>query len=255
MSEAINGSGHGSLLEAQQVRQEFGGVTALDDVSLTINGGEIVGLIGPNGAGKTTVINALSGFLDVTGGRVLLDDRDVTKWPPWRRARNGLTRSFQGVRLFDDLTVAENLAAGALGTGVSRSEARRRVEELIGRISMEDRADFKASTLPAGDQRRVGIMRAAAADPAFVLLDEPAAGLNDEESAGLVDLIKSIRDDYQSGVLVIEHDMRVIMPLCDRIYVLNNGGVLASGSPSEIRANPEVIVAYLGTSEGADAGS
>jgi branched-chain amino acid transport system ATP-binding protein len=234
------------LLQVERVEVRFEGVLALKAVDLEVRPGEILGLIGPNGAGKTTLLNAISGFVTLHAGRVLLDGSDVTKWKPHRRARRGLARSFQATRLFPDLTVMEHVEAAALAATRSRAEARSPAVELLQRIHLADHADARARTLSAGDQHRLGVLRALAIGPRYLLLDEPAAGLNEAESEELVAFVRGIRDDFGCGVLVIDHDMRVIMPLCERIQVLNYGGSIAIGTPEEIRSDPKVITAYLG---------
>jgi branched-chain amino acid transport system ATP-binding protein len=251
-------------LEARGVRVAFSGVLALDDVSASVGGGEILGMIGPNGAGKTTLINVISGFVTPTTGEVALGDRRVTRLSPERRAALGLARTFQGVRLFGRLTVAENVAAAALAVGGGarggdggdarggarlRGGARRaaaRVREVLARLELEHRADLPAGELSYGEERRVGIARALATDPAFLLLDEPAAGLDDAETAELASTLATIRADLGTGMLVIEHDMSLIMGLCDRVQVLAEGRTIAVGTPAEVRQHPEVRRAYLG---------
>ena len=188
------------LLEARGLKVHFGGVHAVDGVDLAIRKGEILGLIGPNGAGKTTLVNALSGFQKPTAGTVLLDGADVTGWSPHRLARRGLARTFQAVRLFPDLTVLENVELGGVGVGMRRPAARRWARALLERLSLGDKASLYATGLPHGLERRLGIVRALAAKPAFLLLDEPAAGLNEQESDELVDSLSLIRDDFSLRV-------------------------------------------------------
>jgi len=218
-----------------------------------LRSGEILGLIGPNGAGKTTLVNALTGFQKPTEGRVFLDDVDITGWAPHRIGRRGLGRTFQGVRIFRELTAFENVELGALGVGASRKEARTRASELLERMHLADRADRKAGTLPYGDERRIGLLRVLAMLPAFLMLDEPAAGMNEAESDDLMAAVAEIRDEFGCGVLVIEHDMRVIMGLCERIQVLDYGKTISVGTPTEVQRDPAVITAYLGTKRGARA--
>jgi len=240
-------------LEGRGVRAYFGGVKAVDGVDFALHRGEILGLIGPNGAGKTTLLNVLSGFQKPTGGRVFVSGRDVTGWAPNRLARLGLGRTFQGMRLFGELTVFENVELGGVGLGLSRRAARRRVWELLHRLNLFQSASVRADSLPYGDGRRVGIARALAMHPTFLLLDEPAAGLNEDETDEVMAVIFAIRDDFHCGVLVIEHDMRFIMRLCERIQVLDYGKTIAGGTPEEVRANPAVIAAYLGQEKAARA--
>jgi ABC-type branched-subunit amino acid transport system ATPase component len=234
------------LLEARALKVHFGGVRAVDGVDLELRKGEILGLIGPNGAGKTTLVNALSGFQKPTAGAVFLAGVDVTGWHPDRLARNGLTRTFQSVRLFPGLTVLENVELGGVGVGLRRPAARRWARELLERLKLGDKADLYATGLPHGLERRLGIVRALAAKPAFLLLDEPAAGLNERESDELVASLTLIRDDFSCALVVIEHDMRVIMRLCERIQVLDYGKTISIGTPAQVRNDPAVLAAYLG---------
>jgi branched-chain amino acid transport system ATP-binding protein len=234
------------LLQARELRVHFGGVRAVDGVDLELRKGEILGLIGPNGAGKTTLVNALSGFEKPTSGSVFLSGEDVTGWHPHRLARRGLTRTFQSVRLFPGLTVLENVELGGVGVGMRRSAARSAARELLDRLGLADKADSFATGLPHGLERRLGMLRALAAKPSFLLLDEPAAGLNERESDELVQALTLIRDDFSCALVVIEHDMRVIMRLCERIQVLDHGKTISLGTPVEVRMDPAVLNAYLG---------
>jgi branched-chain amino acid transport system ATP-binding protein len=233
-------------LTAEGIRVYFEGVRAVDGVDLTLEQGQLMGLIGPNGAGKTTFMNAVSSFVALTGGRVVLGDVDVTRWPPERLAKHGLVRTFQDVATFPALSVFENIELGALGAGLSRRQARARAYELLDRLELRHVAKLQASALPHGEERRVGIARAVACAPRFLLLDEPGAGLDDSESLQLARNIIDIRDELGCGVLLVEHDMRIIFRVCERIQVLDNGKSLAVGSPAEIRKNRQVIAAYLG---------
>ena len=233
-------------LVAEEIRVHFEGVKAVDGVDLTLEQGQIMGLIGPNGAGKTTFMNAVSHFVPRTSGRVILGGRDVTSWPPHRLASAGLVRTFQDVATFPDLTVFENVELGALGSGLSRRNARARAWELLESLGLARLASLPASALPHGEERRVGIARAVAVGPRFLLLDEPAAGLDDRESLELAETIAKLRDDVGCGVLLVEHDMRIIFRVCERIQVLDFGKPLALGEPGEIRTNADVITAYLG---------
>jgi branched-chain amino acid transport system ATP-binding protein len=242
-------------LRARDLRVFFEAVKAVDGVDLDLRQGEILGLIGPNGAGKTTLVNALSGFQRLDGGSVLLDRTDVTGWGANRLARVGLVRTFQNVRLFSGLSVFENVEAGAVGVGLRRKDARERTQELLERFHLEGHADRPASDLPHGAERRVGIVRALASQPKFLLLDEPAAGLNEAESDELVRTLVLARDDFRCGLMVIEHDMRVIMQLCERVHVLDYGHTISIGAPAEVRRDPAVLRAYLGTRRGASTGS
>jgi ABC-type branched-subunit amino acid transport system ATPase component len=233
-------------LVAEDIRVHFDGVKAVDGVDLTLEQGQIMGLIGPNGAGKTTFMNAVSHFVSRTSGRVTLGGRDVTSWPPHRLAAAGLVRTFQDVATFPDLTVFENVELGALGAGLSRRKARARAWTLLESLGLARLAALPASALPHGEERRVGIARAVAVGPRFLLLDEPAAGLDDRESLQLAETIAKLRDETGCGVLLVEHDMRIIFRVCERIQVLDFGRPLALGEPGEIRTNPDVITAYLG---------
>jgi branched-chain amino acid transport system ATP-binding protein len=233
-------------LEAHGVAVHFEGVKALDGVDVTLGAGEILGLIGPNGAGKTTLVNVLSGFQRPTAGTVLLGGRDVTRVAPHRRARLGLVRSFQGTRLFGDLSVRENVEVAAISTGSSARAARARASIVLAEMHLADCADVRAASLPYGDERRVAIARALASRPAFLLLDEPAAGLNEAESDELAETLLALQQRIECGLLVIEHDMPFIMRLCHRIHVLDYGKTLAVGTPDEVKANEQVLAAYLG---------
>jgi branched-chain amino acid transport system ATP-binding protein len=231
------------------VSVEFDGLTALDGVTVEVRRGEILGVIGPNGAGKTTLINVITGYQPPTHGSVLLGGRDVTGLGPRRLARMGLGRTFQAVRLFDRLTVRENVEAAALGSGCSRSEARRRVRELLALAGLADRGHLLAGALPYGDERRLAFARALATEPSVLMLDEPAAGLDERESEQLMETIAHLRDQRCLAVLVVEHDMPLIMGLCDRVQVLAQGRTIAYGSPAEVLGDPGVIAAYLGQRE------
>jgi branched-chain amino acid transport system ATP-binding protein len=243
---------NGERLEAKDVRVHFDGVKAIDEVDLVVNRGELFGLIGPNGAGKTTLVNVLSGFQQPTSGRIFLSGNDVTKLPPHKRSARGLVRTFQGVRLFHRLTVFENVEVGALGAGAGRQEARSLAQDLLERVQLADKADDLATSLAHGQERRLGIARALAMRPRFLLLDEPAAGLNEAESDELLRSLVGFRDEFSLGVLIIEHDMRMIMRLCERIQVLDHGKTIAIGTPAEVRANQAVIEAYLGVGRESD---
>lgn len=240
-------------LHAEGVSVDFAGLRAVDSVSLTLERGRILGLIGPNGAGKTTLVNALTGFQKLSEGAIQIGSREATGWSPQRRAHAGLARTFQNVRLFPRLTVLENVAVGAVETGARRAKAERRAWELLERMDLTDIAFSEAGSLPHGEERRVGILRALATEPTFLLLDEPAAGLNESESDTLLHVLATLPSDFSLGLLVIEHDMRLIMQLCEEIQVLDHGRTIALGTPASVRSNQDVLTAYLGSKRGTDA--
>ena len=215
---------------------------------------EVVGLIGPNGAGKSTLVNLLSGFDAPSSGTIELDGRDVTRWPAHRRGRTGLARTFQQSRSFRSLSVRENVEIAAIGVGASPKEARRRASTLLDLLGLEGRTDVPASSLPHGDERRLGVARALATEPHYVLMDEPAAGLPEAEVPDFAAVVRAVRDSHEAGVLLIDHNMALIMDVCDRIQVLDQGRMLASGTPAEIRGNLDVAAAYLGESAVEDEG-
>ena len=228
--------------------RSFQGVQALHGVSLELGRGEVVGLIGPNGAGKSTLVNVLSGFDRPSAGRVLLEGRDVTRWPAHRRGRHGLARTFQHSHAFRSLSVRENVEVAALGVGGAPREAARRAGDLLELLDLAAYADAPAAGLAHGDERRLGVARALASDPRFILLDEPAAGLPEAEVPRFAAAVRSVRDEHGAGVLLIDHNMALIMDVCDRIHVLDQGETLAEGTPDEIRGNLDVASAYLGES-------
>ena len=238
----------GDSLRASAVSRAFAGVQALRGVSLELRPGEVLGLIGPNGAGKSTLVNVLSGFDRPTQGQVVLDGRDVTRWRASRRGRNGLARTFQHSHAFRALSVRENVEVSALGDGASPRVAARRAGELLELLGLAPYANAPAATLAHGDERRLGVARALATEPRYVLLDEPAAGLPEAEVPGFAAVVRTVRDDHRAGVLLIDHNMALIMDVCDRIQVLDQGETLAEGTPAEIRANLDVAAAYLGES-------
>jgi branched-chain amino acid transport system ATP-binding protein len=253
VTDAAEHPAPGGLLEARGIRVHFQGVKALDGVDLAVRQSEIVGLIGPNGAGKTTLVNVLSGFQRPTAGIVTLLGAEVTSWSPDELARAGLVRTFQAVRIFAALTVLENVEAAAISASATRSEARALAWELLAWLRLEHKARARALELPHGEERRLGIARALALRPSFLLLDEPAAGLNEAEADELVEVLVRVRDTFSLGMLAIEHDMRLIMALCELIHVLDHGRTIAAGTPAEVRGNPTVRTAYLGTGLEADA--
>jgi branched-chain amino acid transport system ATP-binding protein len=248
------------MLDVSGITQIFGGVTALEDVSFFINKGEITGVIGPNGAGKTTLFNIISGIYSQTAGRVSLNNADVSGLPPEKLARLGMVRTFQNIELFGGMTVWENVMVGlhtrskcgllacSLRMPWSRSEEKRiraGAEKWMEFTGITDLADQTAANLPFGKGRLLEIARALAVEPEIILMDEPAAGLNSQETLGLARLIQRIRD-LGITVVLVEHDMELVMDICDRIVVLNLGRKLAEGTPREIQENHEVIAAYLG---------
>ena len=236
------------MLRASSVSRSFEGVLAVDGVTLELRRGEVLGLIGPNGAGKSTLVNLMSGFDRPDAGSVTLGERDVTRWPPSRRARHGLARTFQHGHLFRDLSVRENVEVSALGVGAGPRRAAARADELLGLLGLDRHADKPAASLAHGDARRLGVAAALAIEPRFVLMDEPAAGLPEAEVPEFAAVVRSVRDDHGAGVLLIDHNMALIMEICDRIHVLDQGRTLAEGAPAEIRENLDVAAAYLGES-------
>ena len=238
----------GETLRASSVSRSFAGVHALDGVTLEVARGEVVGLIGPNGAGKSTLVNVLSGFDRPDQGTVELGGQDVTRWSPHRRGRHGLARTFQHSRAFRALSVRENVEVAALGVGARPRAATERAAALLTRLGLDRYADAPASALAQGDERRLGVARALATEPRFVLLDEPAAGLPEAEVPDFAAVVRSVSDEHGAGVLLIDHNMALIMETCDRIQVLDQGRTLAEGTPEEVRANIDVANAYLGGS-------
>ncbi len=250
-----------NVLELNTATMKFGGLTAVCDLSMTVGSTELLGLIGPNGAGKTTVFNMITGVYCPTSGSIMFNEQNVTGFKPYRLAACGIARTFQNIRLFSSLTVAENLQVSlnkSIKHGFSHSifqlksfheeemAIRTKVNEILEIFGLADKANERATSLPYGDQRRVEIMRALATDPKLLLLDEPAAGMNPTEKVELMRLIKQVRDQFNIAILLIEHDMTVVMGICERICVLDYGIKIAEGTAVEIRKNPKVIEAYLG---------
>jgi ABC-type branched-subunit amino acid transport system ATPase component len=230
-------------LVADSIHKAFRGIRALDDVSLRAEEREIVGLIGPNGSGKTTLLNIASGVLAPTDGRIIIGGIDATGRPPHEFARLGIARTFQQTRLFEQMTVEQHLTLGA----ISQRGDEQLVALLLDRFSLWEDRERLATTLPHGQQRCVEIARGLAGRPRFLLLDEPAAGLNEKESQTLLEAIRAARDEIGCGVLVVDHDLGLIMRLCSRIHVLANGKTICEGTPEIVRGDQKVIEAYLGT--------
>ena len=250
------------ILEARHLGIDFGGLTAVNEFDMAIGRTEIAGLIGPNGAGKTTVFNPLTKVYQPTRGTILLDGVDTAGKTTVQVNKMGIARTFQNIRLFNNLSVEDNVKIGlhnhikyGMWQGIFRLPgywkeekiAHDRAMELLSIFDMQDLASHQAGSLPYGAQRRLEIVRALATNPSLLLLDEPAAGMNPSETAELMDNIVKIRDTFQIAVLLIEHDMSLVMGICEGICVLNFGQIIAKGTPDEIRNNPEVIKAYLGT--------
>ena len=256
----------GPVLEVRNLSKSFRGLQALRDYDLQLAAGTIHGVIGPNGAGKTTLFHLLSGLLRPTAGAIAFEGRDITGSPAYRVARMGIARTFQNIRLFGDLPVIDNVKVGLqlhaprslLGTLVTSRAFRRqeqeleqRAETLLELFGIADQRDRLARNLPYGDQRRLEIARAVATDPRILLLDEPNAGMNPIETQDLLRLIRSLRDDHHITIVLVAHDIPLVMNLCDRIQVLNYGKVLAEGAPAVVRADPDVVAAYLGQARSA----
>jgi branched-chain amino acid transport system ATP-binding protein len=256
-----------SVLELKDVSMHFGGVRAVQGISLQIAKGEFVGLIGPNGAGKTTIFNMITNSVQPTSGSILFNAEVINGISPDRINHLGISRTFQNIRLFQNMSVFDNVALGqysrtqySLVDAFLKTPRARRMDrivndktmQLLGLVGLVDQASEKAGSLPYGKQRRLELARAMASSPSLLLLDEPAAGMNEEECAELIELIRAIHDENGYTIVLIEHHMNVVMELCAkyRIYVLNLGSILAVGSPEQIQSNPEVIRAYLGERRG-----
>ena len=250
-----------AVLLVDNIIMRFGGVTAVNELEMAIPKGSIVGLIGPNGAGKTTAFNVISGFYTPQHGRVVFNGKEVTGFPPHKICDSGMARTFQNIRLSQHLSALQNVMVGChvprkcpwwkapLSLPMfnkEEDEIRAKAEALIERLDLTDYIHEKACSLPYGAQRRLEIARALATEPSFLLLDEPAAGMNPQESIDLMHFIGHIRDEFDLTILLIEHDMKVVMGVCQYIWVMEYGALIAEGLPEQIRSNPEVIKAYLG---------
>jgi branched-chain amino acid transport system ATP-binding protein len=246
------GTGGAQALNIQDLSKSFFGLRALDGVSLSLARGEILGLIGPNGSGKTTLINVVTGLLPATGGKIFVAGAEITNRKPHQIARTGLARTFQTIRLFRDLTVTENVEVAAVSMGRSRGQARAQAAGLLDEMGISQWADMRAGVLPYGLERRVEVARALATQPAFLFLDEPAAGLNEDESEDLLQVLANMPSRKNLGMLIVDHDMRLIMRLCHRLHVLNFGKTIGEGTPEEVRKIPAVLQAYLGKAAGGD---
>lgn len=250
-----------AMLDVKNLSISFGGLKAVDDFSITIKKGQLYGLIGPNGAGKTTIFNLLTGVYKPDGGRILLDGKDITGHKAIQINQAGIARTFQNIRLFKELSVLDNVKVGLHNhhkystlSGILRlppyykveKEMDERAMELLKVFDLDKEFNYKASNLPYGKQRKLEIARALATEPKLLLLDEPAAGMNPNETAELMKTIRFVRDHFDMTVLLIEHDMKLVSGICERLTVLNFGHMLAEGPTSEVLSNPEVIKAYLG---------
>lgn len=253
------------LLSIKNLSKSFGGLKAVSNLNMEINAGELVGLIGPNGAGKTTVFNLLTGVYESTEGEIVFEGKKFKRLKPYKVTKLGIARTFQNIRLFGDLTVIDNvkiafhqrskysvLSAFFRLPGFYREEAEmeREALALLKIFKLDDKAQEIAKNLPYGEQRRLEIARALATKPKLLLLDEPAAGMNPQETQELMELIRWIREEFKLTILLIEHDMSLVMGVCERIYVLDYGTIIAYGNPEEIKSNPKVIEAYLGEEVG-----
>ena len=235
-----------ALLQVEEVTKRFGGLTAVNQVSMHVKQGETVGLIGANGAGKTTLFNLIAGAYHVTAGRILFEGKEIQNMPSHKLARIGIARTYQIVKPFSNLTMLENTMVGALQKHSRVEEARRKAEEVLELVEMGDRKNVRGENLNLPELKRMEVARALATEPKILLLDEVMAGLNPTDSGRVINLIRKIGKESGLTIIIIEHVMKAVMTLSDRVYVLNQGCLIADGSPEEVTADPEVIKSYLG---------